>query len=82
MTQFFTSLIWKYLLEYKPFNPVILHLRIHPGRRGKIMFRNKPHTCLRYSQRSNILCAPGPRDPTETEPELCLGVSCGGTGQQ
>ena len=25
---------------------------------------------------------PGPRDPTETEPELCLSVSCGGTGQQ
>ena len=29
-----------------------------------------------------ILCAPGPRDPTETETELCLSVSCGGTGQQ
>ena len=28
------------------------------------------------------LCAPGPRDPTETEPELCLSVSCGGTSQQ
>ena len=28
------------------------------------------------------LCAPGPRDPTKTEPELCLGVSCGGTHQQ
>ena len=27
-------------------------------------------------------CAPGPRDPTETETELCLSVSCGGTGQQ
>ena len=25
---------------------------------------------------------PGPRDPTETEPELCLSVSCRGTGQQ
>ena len=24
------------------------------------------------------LCAPGPRDPTETETELCLSVSCGG----
>ena len=24
---------------------------------------------------------PGPRDPTETETELCLGVSRGGTGQ-
>ena len=28
------------------------------------------------------LCTPGPRDPTETEPELCLSVSCGGAGQQ
>ena len=28
------------------------------------------------------LCAPGPRDPTETEKELCLSVSCGGTGWQ
>ena len=23
------------------------------------------------------LCAPGPSDHTETEPELCLSVSCG-----
>ena len=28
------------------------------------------------------LCAPGPRDLTETETEPCLSVSCGGTGQQ
>ena len=28
------------------------------------------------------LCAPELRDFTETEPELCLSVSCGGTGQQ
>ena len=28
------------------------------------------------------LCAPGPRDPTKPEAELCLSVSCGGTGQQ
>ena len=28
------------------------------------------------------LCAPGPRDLTEAEPELCLSVSCGGMGQQ
>ena len=28
------------------------------------------------------LCAPGPRDPTETKPELCLSVSCGSTSQQ
>ena len=30
----------------------------------------------------HALCAPGPRDPTETETELCLSISCGGTGQQ
>ena len=29
-----------------------------------------------------IGCAPGPRDPTETEPELGLSVSCRGAGQQ
>ena len=28
------------------------------------------------------LCAQGPRGPTETEPELCLSVSCGFTSQQ
>ena len=37
----------------------------------------------RDSQRlKQTLCTPGPRDPTETQPELCLSVSCGGTGQQ
>ena len=28
------------------------------------------------------LCTPGPRDPAETETELCLSVCCRGTGQQ
>ena len=28
------------------------------------------------------LCTPGPRDPTETETELCLSVFRGGMGQQ
>ena len=28
------------------------------------------------------LCAPRPRDPTETETELCLSVSYGDMGQQ
>ena len=28
------------------------------------------------------LCAPGPRDPTETETELCVSVSCRGPGWQ
>ena len=27
-------------------------------------------------------CAPGPRDPTETEPELCLSVSFRVKGHQ
>ena len=29
-----------------------------------------------------ILCARGPRDPTETETELCLSISSGDTGEQ
>ena len=29
-----------------------------------------------------MLYAPGPRDPTEAETELCLSVSCRCTGQQ
>ena len=28
------------------------------------------------------LCAPEPRNTTETETEQCLNVSCGGKGQQ
>ena len=37
----------------------------------------------RDTQRAQTsLCAPGPRNPTETETELCLSVSCRGTGQQ
>ena len=31
---------------------------------------------------TQTLCAPGPRDPTETETELCLSISCGGKDQQ
>ena len=46
------------------------------------MFRVKPHTCQRCSEGSNEPCTPGPRDPTETEPELCLSVSFRGMGQQ
>ena len=47
------------------------------GRRGEIVFRIKP--CQRCLEGSNKLCAH--QDP-EPEPELCLSVSCGGTGQQ
>ena len=28
------------------------------------------------------MCPPGPSDPMEAEPELCLSVSCRGMGQQ
>ena len=38
-----------------------------------------PETLRRLKQ---TLRAPGPRDPTETEIELCLSGPCGGTGQQ
>jgi len=45
------------------------------GRRGKITFRIKPYTHQRCSEGSNkTLCAPGPRDPTETKPDLSLRV--------
>ena len=38
----------------------------------------------RDTQRAHTypVCTPAPRDPTETETELCLGVSCKGMGQQ
>ena len=37
----------------------------------------------RDAQRAQTNLVPlGPRDPTETEPELCLSVSCRGMGQQ
>ena len=38
---------------------------------------------VRDAQRAQTtLCTPGPRDPTETETELCLSVSCIGMDQQ
>ena len=38
---------------------------------------------IRDAQRAQTtLCTPGPRDPTETETELCFSVSCGGMDQQ
>ena len=39
------------------------------------MFRMKPHTHQRCSEGSNkTLYTPRPRDPTETEPDLCLSL--------
>ena len=46
---------------------------------GRICIQNQtpflPETLRGLTQ---TLCAPGPRDPTETETELCLSISCGG----
>ena len=43
------------------------------GRKGEITFRIKYHTHQRHSEGSDkTLCTPG--DPTETEPDLPLGV--------
>ena len=51
------------------------------GRRGEIAFKIKPNTHQRHLEGlQKTLCAPG--DPIETEPDLPLSVSCGGTGQQ
>ena len=39
------------------------------------MFRIKPYTHQRHSEGSNqTLCTPGPRDLTETEPDLPLSI--------
>ena len=40
---------------------------------------NPPETLRELKQ---TLCTPGPRDPTETEAELCVSVSCGSMGLQ
>ena len=45
------------------------------GRRGEITFRIKLHTHQRQLRaQTKPLCAPGPRDPTETERDLCLSL--------
>ena len=52
------------------------------GRRGKIMFRIKPHTHQRHSGSSNKHCVHQDTEtPTNTETELSLSVSCRGMGQ-
>ena len=48
---------------------------------AKSRFESNPLP-TREAQRAQSFCAPGPRDPTETEPKLCLSVSCSGMGQQ
>ena len=50
--------------------------------RAKSPLESNP-TPTRDAQRAQKnLCTPGPRDPTETETELCLSDSCRVTGQQ
>ena len=51
-------------------------------RQSEIMFRIKPLTHQTLRGLKNILCIPRPRDPTETETELCLSASSEATGQE
>ena len=54
------------------------------SKRGEISFRIKSHSRQWHLEGSKkTLCTAVLRNPTETEPELCLSVSCGGmVGQQ
>ena len=51
---------------------------------GEVKLRLESNPLLAEMLRGlkKALCTLGPRDPTETEPELCLSVSCEGTGEQ
>ena len=52
------------------------------GRKGKITFRLKPHSCQRHSEGSN---KPSVRQDSEIQQRLsqnCLSISCGGMGLQ
>ena len=46
------------------------------------MFRIKPIPTRDAQRAQTNPCAPGSRDPMEAETELCLSVSCRGTGWQ
>ena len=48
----------------------------------KSHLESKPYPPETFRGLKQTLCAPGHRDPTETETELCLSISCGGMGQQ
>ena len=49
---------------------------------AKLLLESNPLPTRDTWRAQTNLCTPGPRDPTETEPEMCLNVSCGGVGQQ
>ena len=69
------------VLEHTPY-PRAKEKPQQDGRRGEFMCRIKPQSRWTHWGLKQTLCAPGTRDPTETETELCLSISCGGTGQQ
>ena len=48
--------------------------------RAKLLLESKPIPTRGGLKQT--LCTPEPRDPTETEPDLCLSVSCRDLGQQ
>ena len=53
------------------------------GRRGKTVFRIKPHTCQRHPECSNKTLCDQETPQRLTRPAFeCLSVSSGGTGQQ
>ena len=49
---------------------------------GQNHVQNQTYLPETFRGLKQTLCAPGPKDPTETGTELCLSVSCGGMGQQ
>ena len=49
---------------------------------AKLRLESNPIPTRMLRGLKQTLFAPGPRDPTETETQLCLRVPCGGTGQQ
>ena len=56
-----------------------------PSKRvGEVKLHLESNPCAPETLRrlKHTLCPPGPRDPAETEPELCLNLSCSGMGQQ
>ena len=51
------------------------------SRRGKSCLESSPYLPETLTGLKHTSCTRGPRDPTDTEPDLSLSVSCGGMGQ-
>ena len=63
-------------LQYSCLENLMKSMKKQDCRRGKIVFRIKPHTCQRCSEGTNKPCVHQDEEtPTETERETCLGVS-------